>query len=150
MIGERVPWSWLALVISGIVAGFGLLLSLVVILALREGSGTDLVFQVERVAYLVSGIVQGSLVGALVIGLARWLGNRSQRPSRRFLVLAMVLPVFLFLALAFSSLAASGVHGLPLLDPRRWLEAPALALTFYAAGLAYLAIAKAKVSRNHQ
>ncbi|MFC5391017.1 hypothetical protein U0030_06340 [Brevundimonas bullata] len=125
-------------------------MSLVVILALREGSGTDLVFQVERVAYLVSGILQGGLVGVLVIGVARWLGNRSQRPARRFLILAMALPVFLFLALAFSSLAVSGVHGLPLLDPRRWLEAPAFALTFYAAGLAYLAIARAKVSRNHQ
>ena len=150
MTGARVPWSWLALVVSGLVAGVGLLLSLIVILVLREGSGTDLVFQLESASYLAGGLMQGSLLGVLVIGLARWLGNRSKRPVRYFLFLTTALPVCLFFVLAFWFLSASGVHGLSLLDPRRWLEAPAFALTFFAAGQAYLAVAKTKVSRNHQ
>ena len=94
--------------------------------------------------------MQGALAGVLVIGLARWLGNRSQRPVRGFLIAVTALPVCVFLAFAFLSLTASGVHGLGLIDPRRWLEAPAFALVFYLAGLAYLVIAKARASGKHQ
>ena len=84
-----------------------------------------------------------------VIGLARWMANRTRRPGRMFMVLTVALPVCLFLTLAVLALSTTGARGLPLLAPQRWLEVPLFALTFYAAALTYLAVAKARFSRTN-
>ena len=125
------------------------MLGLLAILAIREESGTDLTYQMNRTTYLAAGLAQCSLPGAAVIGLARWLANRTRRPARMFVVLTVALPVCLFLALAGLALSTTGVRGLSLLDPLRWLEVPLFALTFYAAALTYLAVAKAGSSRTN-
>ncbi len=124
------------------------MLSLLFILMLREGSGTDLAISASYPGYLVAGVIQSSIFGLAVIALARWLGNRNERPVAAFLILMTTLPVGLFLVLALISLMATGVQGLSLLDPRRWLEIPAFALTFYLTAQAYLATAKFRNSRK--
>lgn len=125
------------------------MLGLLAILAVREGSGTDLTYQLNRTTYLAAGLAQCSLLGMAVISLARWMANRTPRPPRLFVVLTTALPVCLFLALATLALSTTGVRGLPLLAPERWLEVPLFALTFYAAALTYLAVAKARFSRTN-
>ena len=145
----RVSWSWAAFAIAALQAGFCLLLGLFAILAIREGSGTDLRFQMGRTTYWVAGVVQCSLLGMAVIGLSRWIANRTRRPVRMFVVLTVALPVCLLLALAVLALSTTGARGLPLLAPMRWLEVPLFALTFYAAALTYLAVAKAGSSRTN-
>ena len=66
-----------------------------------------------------------------------------------FVVLTVAVPVCLFLALAALARSTTGARGLSLLAPERWLEVPLFALTFYAAALTYLAVAKARFSRTN-
>ena len=142
----RTPWSWTAFAASTVIAGVCLMLTMLVILLLREGTGTDVMVPMSATSYWIFGIVQCCLISMAVIALARWLGNRSKQPARRFLDLAMAIPVVLLLVAALLSLSLEGVNGLPLFDPRRWMEVVAFPLVFYLAGRIYLAVAKRNIS----
>ncbi|MDO1558713.1 hypothetical protein Q0812_04650 [Brevundimonas sp. 2R-24] len=135
----RIPWSWLALAIAAVQAGSCLLLGLVMVLAVREGSGSDLIFRLNSIAYWVAGIIQGAVLGVVVLATARALSNRTRRPGRTFVLVSALLPAGLLLALKGWVLIAMGdVFG----SPGLWLELLVVALSFGAGAFTYLAAAR--------
>lgn len=150
---DRVPWSWVALVVAGLLLGMLLCVGLILIMPFRQGLDADGFSRMmqARMVDLVVAIGLLGLVGLPFLVLGRWLANRSTRVRGNLLFLTPVAPTALmFLQQAWYIVSAAMEPPMNIMPfPANswtylpnWLELAAIAAAFAGAAGIYLHVAR--------